>query len=77
MACTADLYNRQLHPDEKQKFREPEQGKSPEEQQRLEDAACVLVHCADQMSGSNPGKADAVASQQREMLMDLLFGEIC
>jgi hypothetical protein len=59
------IYNRQLHPEEKQKLAQLQQGQTPEEQQRLADAACALVHCADQMSDSNPGKADALASQQR------------
>ncbi|SAL63994.1 filamentous hemagglutinin outer membrane protein [Caballeronia arvi] len=60
-----DLYNRQLHPDEKNKLAELQDGKTPEEQQRLADAACYRVQCAAQMSDSNPEKADALASQQR------------
>ncbi|WP_206957312.1 hemagglutinin repeat-containing protein [Trinickia acidisoli] len=64
-ALGADLYNRQLHPDEKQKLAQLQQGQTPEEQQRLADAACYLVQCAAQLSDSNPGEADALASQQR------------
>nr|WKF57909.1 hypothetical protein HUO10_002403 [Paraburkholderia busanensis] len=64
-ALGADLYNRQLHPDEKKKLADLQQGKSPEEQQRLADAACYLVQCASQMSDMNPDKAGEMASQQR------------
>lgn len=60
-----DLYNRQLHPDEAKKLSELEKGKSADEKQKLEDAACYMVHCADQMSDGNPAKAAALASQER------------
>ena len=70
-ALGADLYNRQYHTDKDPKQDERktldalEGGKSADEQQRLEDAACYMVHCADQMSDDNPAKAAALASQQR------------
>ncbi|MGP8485712.1 hemagglutinin repeat-containing protein [Paraburkholderia fungorum] len=64
-ALSADLFNRQLHPNEKQKLAELQQGETPDEQQRLADAACYRVQCAAQMSDNDPGKAEALASQQR------------
>ncbi|CAB3716389.1 hemagglutinin repeat-containing protein [Paraburkholderia rhynchosiae] len=64
-ALGADLYNRQLHWDEKQKLAQLQKGRTPEEQQRLADAACYDVQCAVQMSDNNPAKAAALASQQR------------
>jgi len=45
-ANTIDVYNRQLHDDEMQLLKKLGKGKSKEEQQRLVDAACALVHCA-------------------------------
>lgn len=72
----ADLYNRQYHPDEKQKLSELEKGKSADERQRLEDAACYLVHCADQMSDGNPAKQAAVDSENRGALDTTQQGEL-
>lgn len=64
-AGALDLYNRQLHPDEKQKLAKLQQGQTPEEQQRLADAACYLVQCAAQLSDNDPAKAAAQDSQNR------------
>ncbi|NIE85794.1 MULTISPECIES: hypothetical protein [unclassified Burkholderia] len=64
-ASNADLYNRQMHPDEKQKLAKLQQGQTPEEQQRLADAACYLVQCAAQLSDNDPAKAAAQDSQNR------------
>ncbi|WP_458646513.1 hemagglutinin repeat-containing protein [Ralstonia flatus] len=70
-AANVDRFNRQLHEDkspakdEKKVLAQLQEGQSPQEQQRLADAACALVRCADQMSDANPAKADALASQQR------------
>jgi filamentous hemagglutinin len=64
-ALSVDANNRQLDKKEVDKLRELMQGKSPEEQQRLVDAACAKIRCADGMSDTNPAKADAVTSQQR------------
>ncbi len=64
-AGMADAYNRQLHPDEKQKLAQLQQGKSPAEEQRLADAACALVLCAADFSTNDPSYAEKLASQQR------------
>ena len=64
-ALNVDANNRQLDKKEVDKLRELLQGKSPEDQQRLVDAACAKIRCADGLSDNNPAKADAVASQQR------------
>lgn len=63
--ANADFNNRQLHPEEKQKLIELQRGRSQADQQRLADAACYRVQCAEQMSDDNPLKANALASQQR------------
>lgn len=62
---SVERFNRQLHPDEKQKLADLKKGKTAEEQQRLDDAACYRVQCAAQLSDDNPRKADALNSQQR------------
>ena len=66
-----DLYNRQYHTDKDPKKDERkaldalEEGKSADEKQKLEDAACYMVHCADQMSDGNPAKQAALDSESR------------
>ncbi|CAH2901590.1 MAG: Putative large exoprotein involved in heme utilization or adhesion of ShlA/HecA/FhaA family [uncultured Paraburkholderia sp.] len=64
-ASNADMYNRQLHPDEKQKLAQLQKGETADERQRLADAACYQVQCAAQMSDNDPAKAAELASQQR------------
>jgi filamentous hemagglutinin len=55
--CNADLYNRQLHPNEEKKLEELQKGKTAEEQYRLAAAECALVHCADNVPDSDPNRA--------------------
>jgi filamentous hemagglutinin len=64
-ALDGERYNRQLHPDETARLAQLKDGQSPEEQQRLTDAACALAHCADGVPNSDPAKAALLASQQR------------
>ena len=45
--ANADWNNRQLHPDETRLLNKLKQGKSAEEQYRLDAAACALTRCAD------------------------------
>ncbi|MGA4047214.1 hemagglutinin repeat-containing protein [Ralstonia nicotianae] len=65
MGSNVDRYNRQLHPTEEQKLKELQKGKSPEERQRLADAACALTRCSAGLPDSDPAKAALVASEQR------------
>ncbi|MDN3366273.1 hemagglutinin repeat-containing protein [Ralstonia pseudosolanacearum] len=65
MGSNVDRYNRQLHPTEEQKLKELQKGKSPEERQRLADAACALTRCSAGVPDSDPAKAALVASEQR------------
>ncbi|MCA3193505.1 MAG: hypothetical protein INH12_25855 [Cupriavidus sp.] len=64
-AGMADAYNRQLHPEEQDRLKQLQKGKSPEEQQRLADAACALVRCALDVPANDPSYAETVASQER------------
>ena len=64
-ALSVDANNRQLDKNEVDKLHQLQEGKSPEEQQRLADAACARVQCADGLSDNNPAKAAALASEQR------------
>ncbi|TXD55250.1 hypothetical protein FUT88_23125 [Ralstonia sp. TCR112] len=64
-ALAADMFNRQLHPDERKQLDELKKGRSATEQQRLEDAACAMTHCALGLSDDNPDKAAKLASEQR------------
>ena len=64
-ASNADMYNRQLHPDEKEKLAQLQKGETADERQRLADAACYQVQCPAQMSDNDPAKAAELASQQR------------
>ncbi|MBQ9725689.1 MAG: hypothetical protein IJV56_10210, partial [Neisseriaceae bacterium] len=47
VARDSEAFNRQLHPDETKLLNKLKQGKSAEEQYRLDAAACALTHCAD------------------------------
>ncbi|MFM0365730.1 hemagglutinin repeat-containing protein [Paraburkholderia sediminicola] len=64
-ALGADLYNKQMHKSQKDKLAELQKGETPDEQQRLADAACALVGCAAGLSDNDPAKAAELASQQR------------
>ena len=73
--------NRQLHQTESEKLTGLKQGKSPEEQQRLNAAACALVRCADGVPQSDPyygllkGLQEKGATYQDEMTALLKTGE--
>ncbi|WP_437343930.1 hypothetical protein [Paraburkholderia caffeinilytica] len=54
-----------MHKSQKDKLAELQKDETPDEQQRLADAACALVGCAADLSDNNPRKAAALASQQR------------
>ena len=51
--------------DERKTLDALEKGKSADEKQKYEDAACYMVHCADQMSDGNPAKQAAQDSEGR------------
>ncbi|PTT75082.1 hemagglutinin, partial [Pelomonas sp. HMWF004] len=57
VAGNADLNNRQLHLSEAQKLAALKQGKTPQQQERLDAAACYLVRCADGVPDSDANKA--------------------
>ncbi|ESS50405.1 hemagglutinin-related protein [Ralstonia solanacearum SD54] len=67
----AEQFNREQHEhknpekDEKTTLARLQEGKSPEEQQRLADAACALIHCAAGLSDNDPDKAALEASERR------------
>ncbi|WP_247423038.1 hemagglutinin repeat-containing protein [Ralstonia pseudosolanacearum] len=67
----AEQFNREQHEDknpakdEKKVLAKLQEGKSPEEQQQLADAACALIHCAAGLSDNDPDKAALKASEQR------------
>ncbi|RKP44960.1 hypothetical protein D7S89_21740 [Trinickia fusca] len=71
MSGRADLYNWQLHrdkdpkKDERKRLDALEEGKSPEETQRYEDAACYRIQCAAGLSSDNPNYQAKWDSQQR------------
>ncbi|MCQ0033774.1 hypothetical protein [Burkholderia glumae] len=56
-ASNADLFNRQLHPHEKQKLSDLEKGKSTDEQHKLVAAECALTQCAAGVPDNDPNKA--------------------
>ncbi|MFY7866373.1 MAG: hypothetical protein ACOVRJ_16195, partial [Roseateles sp.] len=62
-AFNADMNNRQLHFTEAQKLAALKEGKTKQEQERLDAAACALVRCADGVPSSDPNKARLVAMQ--------------
>ncbi|WP_343203080.1 polymorphic toxin type 50 domain-containing protein [Stenotrophomonas maltophilia] len=65
IALTGDRFNRQLHLDEAKKLDALKQGKTADEQQRLNDAMCALVHCSAGVPDSDPNKAQLEASEKR------------
>lgn len=73
--------NRELHESESEKLSALKKGKTPEEQQRLNAAACALVRCADGVPQSDPyysllkGLQDKGATYQDEMTTLLKTGE--
>ncbi|ALU88768.1 filamentous hemagglutinin outer membrane protein [Herbaspirillum rubrisubalbicans M1] len=73
--------NRQLHETESAKLSALKKGKSPEEQRRLNAAACALVRCADGVPPSDPyygllkGLQDKGATYQNEIATLLKTGE--
>ncbi|WEY39738.1 hemagglutinin repeat-containing protein [Paraburkholderia sp. SUR17] len=64
-ALNADLYNRQLHPDEKKKLADLQKGKSADEQHKLAAAECALTQCAAGVPDNDPDKA-ALTKLQNE-----------
>lgn len=66
--------NRELHKSESDKLSELKKGKSPEEQQRLNSAACALVRCSDGVPPSDPyygllkGMQEKGAAYKNEMM---------
>ncbi|WP_288410547.1 hemagglutinin repeat-containing protein [uncultured Herbaspirillum sp.] len=73
--------NRELHETESAKLSALKKGKSPDEQQRLNAAACALVRCADGVPPSDPyygllkGLQDKGATYQSEIATLLKTGE--
>jgi filamentous hemagglutinin len=76
-AQMVDVYNRQLHPDEKQRIKELAKGDS-EKEARLTAAACALVKCyAEYATGSatyntlkamaDAGSSDAMAGERQQL----------
>ncbi|WP_412769937.1 hemagglutinin repeat-containing protein, partial [Ralstonia pseudosolanacearum] len=67
----AEQFNREQHKhknpekDEKTALAQLQEGKSPEEQQGLADAACALIHCSAGLSDNDPDKAALEASERR------------
>lgn len=59
------LFNRAMHPEETSALAKLQANQTPDEQQRLADAACALIRCADGVPDNDPNKAQLVASQQR------------
>lgn len=64
-AFNADFNNRQQSPKEIKTLAALKAGKTTEEQQRLDDAACALIHCSYGMDPKDPTYAQKVASQNR------------
>ena len=62
-AFGVDTNNRQLHFTEAQKLASLKQGKTAEEQRRLDAAACALARCADGIPPSDPQYAKLQAMQ--------------
>ncbi len=64
MGLNADQNNRAMHPDEAAKLKQLQDGKSPEEQQRLADASCAMIRCSAGLADGD-AKTAAMASEQR------------
>ncbi len=62
-AANTDRFNRQLHQEEAKSLAALKKGKSPAEQDRLDAAACYLVHCADGVPASDANYARLQAMQ--------------
>ena len=60
MAWRTEKFNRQLHPDEKQRIKDLANG-DKEKEARLTAAACALVHCSAQIPSDDPEYAKAKA----------------
>jgi filamentous hemagglutinin len=61
---SADINNRQLHFSEAQKLSALKVGKTAEQRDRLDAAACALVHCADGIPPSDPNYAKLQRMQE-------------
>ncbi|MFA9499543.1 hemagglutinin repeat-containing protein [Mannheimia sp. E30BD] len=68
MALRTEKFNRQLHPDEKQRIKDLANG-DKEKEARLTAAACALVHCSAQIPSDDPEYAEVYA--QAKALEDL------
>jgi filamentous hemagglutinin len=64
-ALAGEQFNRQLHVDEAVKLAALKEGKSEQEQQRLNDAMCALARCSVGVPDDDPNKANLIASEQR------------
>ena len=64
-AFNTDFNNRALHVDELAILERLKKGKSKEEQQRWDDAACAATHCSAALSDNNPLKAEKAESEKR------------
>jgi filamentous hemagglutinin len=61
---SVDINNRQLHFSEAQKLSALKVGKTAEQRDRLDAAACALVHCADGIPPSDPNYAKLQRMQE-------------
>jgi hypothetical protein len=61
--ANAAANNRTMHMTEAQKLASLKQGKTQVQQDRLDAAACALIHCAEGVPDSDPNKAKLVAMQ--------------
>lgn len=64
-AYSVDINNRQSTPAEQRRLQALKEGKSAADQQRLDDAACALTHCAYGKSPDDPDYGAAISSQNR------------
>ncbi|WGE47870.1 hypothetical protein [Actinobacillus equuli] len=63
MALRTEKFNRQLHPEEKQRIKDLAKG-DKEKEARLTVAACALVHCSAQIPEDSPEYAKAKALEE-------------
>jgi len=63
IADVADTYNRQLHYFETVTVAQAKEGKSEDEQHRIDAAACALIQCASGLSAADPSKVGKLALQ--------------
>ncbi|MBU9581097.1 hypothetical protein KTE26_21930, partial [Ralstonia mannitolilytica] len=68
-----DRFNRQLHPEDAKSLAALKKGQSKAEQDRLDAAACYLVHCADGVPPSDPNYArlQSMQSQGAQYTMEV------